>query len=71
VPAEAVSVRAEHVLDLGFWSYTTVIADLVAPVTLRPNWESLAMRWVELDDVERLPLLPDFASTWAELKATL
>lgn len=48
----------------GGWTYTTVyaLADEEPPTT--PNAESLELRWVPLDRVDELPLLPAFADSW-------
>jgi 8-oxo-dGTP diphosphatase len=65
----AMRVYGEFVDDHGGgWSYTTVMADLVADVTLVVQAESLELRWVELDLVEDLTLLPGFARTWPLLR---
>lgn len=67
VPADAVAVRGELSDDHGGWSYVTVIADALSEVTVVPNAESVALRWVEEDDVDQLRLHPGFAATWPEL----
>lgn len=72
VPTEAVAVRFETVLDLGFWSYTTVVAEATArfdPVISDP--ESLDLRWVPADEVDSLPLHPGFAEAWPALRSLL
>lgn len=71
IPPEAVRVIAEHVEDHGPWSYTTVLAELADPATApdpRPtDAESLDVRWVDVDRVAGLPLLPAFAAAWPQL----
>jgi 8-oxo-dGTP diphosphatase len=55
--------------DHGIWSYSTVIA--VASNKLEAhelNDESHEIRWVDFDDVERLPLHPSFAKSWPTLR---
>ena len=72
VPAALLAVRFESVLDLGYWSYTTVVADAAVrfdPVISDP--ESIALRWVPLADVGSLPLHPAFAEAWPGLRARL
>ncbi|MGW8565163.1 NUDIX domain-containing protein [Isoptericola sp. NPDC055881] len=74
VPPRAVHVLGTHVLDHGPWAYTTVLADVapgadVAPAPADP--ESLDVRWVAVDDVATLPLLPAFAAAWPALLARL
>lgn len=72
VPHDAVSPMFESVFDLGFWSYTTVVVRvdrLFAPIVA--DAESVALRWVAIDEVDALPLHPGFASSWPELRARL
>jgi 8-oxo-dGTP pyrophosphatase MutT (NUDIX family) len=72
VPAEAVAPRFESVLDLGVWSYTTVVGDVVAPFDpVISDPESHALAWVPIDEVDRLPLHPGFAGSWVALRAAL
>ncbi|WP_354002507.1 NUDIX hydrolase [Agromyces larvae] len=69
VPAELVEVRFSTVLDLGFWSYTTVVADVVRrfdPVA--GDAESIELRWTPADEVALLPLHPRFAEAWPALR---
>ena len=72
VPPEMLTVLFDSVHDLGFWSYTTVVArvdELFAPVL--GDAESIELRWVAIGDVETLPLHPGFASSWPRLRAQL
>lgn len=72
VPAEGVRVIHESVSDLGFWSYTTVVAEATEffePVIA--DAESAALDWVALDDVAGLPLHPGFAASWNVLREYL
>lgn len=72
VPATLLTVRFTSVLDLGYWSYTTVVADAsewFAPVISDP--ESIALRWVPVDRVDDLPLHPRFAEAWPVLRDRL
>jgi 8-oxo-dGTP diphosphatase len=72
VPAEALDVRFTTVLDLGYWSYTTVVADATerfTPVVSDP--ESIALRWVAVAEVDELPLHPRFAESWPVLRSRL
>jgi hypothetical protein len=60
------------VLDLGYWSYTTVVVRAVRrfePVIADP--ESLELKWVSLDEVDRLTLHPRFAESWPDLRSEL
>jgi 8-oxo-dGTP pyrophosphatase MutT (NUDIX family) len=72
VPADAITVIFTTVLDLDWWSYTTVVAHTVRdfdPVI--GDAESLELRWVGLDEVDSLPLHPGFALAWPDLRAEL
>lgn len=68
VPDGTVSVRFTTVFDLGFWSYTTVVADVLVPFEpVISDPESVALEWVALDRVADLPLHPGFRNSWPEL----
>lgn len=72
VPADALEVLFTSVLDLGFWSYTTVVARAnreFAPVM--GDAESEALSWVAVAEVEALPLHPQFATAWPALRRRL
>lgn len=74
IETEDVEVRTSHVLDHGTWSYTTVVATLRpgAPGAVREaDDESLEVRWVPLEAVAALPLLPAFADAWPGLRERL
>ncbi|CAM5305412.1 NUDIX domain-containing protein [Leifsonia shinshuensis] len=72
VPADAVEVLFTSVLDLGFWSYTTVVAQAVR--AFEPHMadvESIELRWVSVPEVAELPLHPGFGASWPELRSRL
>ena len=72
VPEDAVSFRFESVFDVGVWTYTTVVADVVHPFEpVISDPESHALAWVAPADVETLPLHPSFAASWPALRAAL
>ncbi|PZE76696.1 NUDIX hydrolase [Curtobacterium sp. MCBD17_019] len=72
VPAAALRIRHTSVLDLGFWTYTTVVARAVHPFRAEVgDRESLALDWVPVDDVEGLPLHPGFGASWPALRGVL
>jgi 8-oxo-dGTP diphosphatase len=72
VPAELVSVLFTSVLDLGFWSYTTVVVEASEPFEpIIGDAESMELRWVPVDDVDALPLHPGFGASWLALRARL
>jgi len=67
-PPDALAPRATSVLDLGFWSYTTVIADVITPFEpYISDYESQALEWVPIEKVAELPLHPGFADSWPAL----
>ena len=70
VPSGLLVVRFTSVLDLGYWSYTTVVADATErfePVVSDP--ESIELRWIAVDRVVELDLHPRFAESWPTLAA--
>jgi 8-oxo-dGTP pyrophosphatase MutT (NUDIX family) len=72
VPPDLVTVLGTSVFDLGYWSYTTVLARaerLFTPVI--GDAESEAVRWVPFDDVAGLPLHPGLERDWPELRGRL
>lgn len=72
VPADAVRARFESVLDLGIWTYTTLVADVTTPFEpVISDPESVALAWVPVDEVTDLPLHPGFAASWPVLRQAL
>lgn len=72
VPDGAVRARFTSVLDLGIWSYTTVIADVDVPFEpVISDPESVALEWVPVDEVDDRPLHPGFAAAWPALRELL
>ena len=72
VPANLVRVLFESLLDLDYWTYTTVVVEALEffePVI--GDAESLEVKWVTLDEVSELPLHPGFAASWAALRERL
>ena len=54
--------------DHGDWKYETVIARAAAELVAHEvNDESHEVRWVAIEKVDELPLLPSFAKSWPEL----
>jgi 8-oxo-dGTP pyrophosphatase MutT (NUDIX family) len=69
VEPESVRAEAGWTEDHGGWAYTTVIASATADLLPRPvGGESVAVRWVAVDEVDRLPLHPGFAGRWPMLR---
>lgn len=72
VPPGSLRLDYTSVLDLGFWSYVTVVARVTAPFSPEiGDRESLELRWVPADAVTDLPLHPGFAAAWPSLRADL
>jgi 8-oxo-dGTP diphosphatase len=69
VDARRVRVRGELVdrpCD-DTWSYTTVVADAAAPLSVQPNHESAELAWIPGPAVAGLDLHPAFAASWPTL----
>ena len=72
VPPEALRSIGHHVVDLGVWSYTTVIAQVISPFdAVIGDQESVELAWVELARVTDLDLHPAFAAAWPALLQVL
>jgi 8-oxo-dGTP pyrophosphatase MutT (NUDIX family) len=72
VPEGSVRPRLLGVLDLGYWSYTTLVADVIAPFEpVISDPESLALSWVPVDEIDGYPLHPGFADSWVGLRRLL
>ncbi|MFT4306838.1 MAG: NUDIX hydrolase [Microbacterium sp.] len=72
VPADAVRPRLVSVLDLGYWAYSTVVADVTTPFEpVISDPESVELSWVAVDAVASYPLHPAFAEAWDRLRALL
>jgi 8-oxo-dGTP diphosphatase len=72
VPDGAIRPRLLSVLDLDYWSYTTLVGDVVAafePTISDP--ESHALGWVPVGEVDQRPLHPGFADAWPRLRRLL
>jgi len=72
VPSALLVILEETVLDLGYWSYTTVVAEATEefePVIA--DAESAELRWVAVDEVDALELHPGFAAAWPNLRKSL
>lgn len=72
VPVDQVRVIETSLLDLGFWSYTTVLG--IADEFFQPevtDLESAALEWVPLDQVGNRELHPGFGQAWPTLHERL
>ncbi|MGZ0711126.1 NUDIX domain-containing protein (plasmid) [Coraliomargarita sp. W4R53] len=72
VPDVAVRPRFISVFELDYWSYATVVADVVTPFEpVISDPESYELLWVPVDDVASYPLHPAFEQSWAQLRPLL
>ncbi len=72
VPDAATRPRLLSVLDLGYWSYTTLIADVIRPFEPKiSDPESRELAWVPVTEVDERPLHPGFAASWEQLRGVL
>lgn len=72
VPHAAIRPRLLSVLDLGYWSYTTLVGEVTEPFEpVISDPESRELAWVPIDQVAERPLHPGFASSWQQLRAAL
>jgi 8-oxo-dGTP pyrophosphatase MutT (NUDIX family) len=72
VPTALLRPRFLSLLDLRWWSYSTVVAgadEYFDPVI--GDAESIEVRWIPVDDVAALPLHPGFAERWPQLRGDL
>jgi 8-oxo-dGTP pyrophosphatase MutT (NUDIX family) len=72
VPRALLRVITTSVLDLGFWSYTTVIVESMEhfePVIA--DAESRELRWVPVVEVDGMMLHPAFGEAWPSLRGSL
>ncbi len=72
VPEELLEAIDEFIIDLGFWSYTTVIARTVEHFEpVENDQESIDLQWVKRTQVEELELHPRFGQNWPHLRDLL
>jgi len=53
------------------WTYTTVVVEVDEPFGSSLNFETDAVDWFHLDQVDQLPLHFGFASAWPHLRAII
>ncbi len=53
------------------WAYTTVVVEVGERFGRSTNFETDAVAWFGLDEVERLPLHAGFAAAWPHLSAII
>ncbi|WP_190988257.1 NUDIX domain-containing protein [Pseudarthrobacter sulfonivorans] len=72
VPADGVDVLFTSVLDVGYWTYTTVAVLVIEPFEpVISDPESLELQWVPLGEMGRKELHPGFAQAWPHLQPRL
>lgn len=72
LPPAQVDVLFTSVLDLGYWSYTTVVVTVTEPFDpVISDPESIELLWIPLEDVVDKELHPGFAAAWPALRARL
>ncbi|GAA5209460.1 NUDIX hydrolase [Microbacterium kyungheense] len=72
VPHAAIRPRVLSVFDLGYWSYTTVVGDVVEPFEpIISDPESRELAWVPVEVVVDYPLHPGFAASWERLQSLI
>lgn len=68
-PPEPWRLLGEHVFaPAADWSYTTAVIEVADRFGASVNFETDAVRWCVLGEVEDLPLHPGFASAWPHLR---
>jgi 8-oxo-dGTP pyrophosphatase MutT (NUDIX family) len=72
VPPENVRVLFTSVFDVGYWTYTTVVAETMAPFDPAiSDPESLELQWVPIERVAGKELHPGFGAAWPGLRRRL
>lgn len=72
VPSGSLTPLLTSVLDLGVWTYTTLVARVATPFEpVIADPESTALEWVPVDAVDDLFLHPGFAGSWPMLRGLL
>ncbi len=64
-------LHGQHLEDHRTWTYITVVATAPSRLPVVPERESVALRWVPVDDVEALSLHPAFGRNWPVLRSML
>ncbi|WP_091557650.1 NUDIX domain-containing protein [Arthrobacter sp. ok362] len=72
VPPENVRVLFTSVFDVGYWTYTTVVAETLEPFDAAiSDPESLELQWVPVERVNDKELHPGFGASWPGLRRRL
>jgi len=68
VPADG-QLLGQYIFDPApEWQYTTVVVEVDEPFGLSMNFESEAVAWVPVGDVEDYALHPGFAAAWPHVR---
>jgi len=69
IPPEPVRLLGEHVFAPALeWSYTTVVVEVPEPFGRPLNFETEAVEWVPVADVDHRPLHAGFAAAWPHVR---
>ncbi len=72
VVVSSLNLLATHVFDVGYWSYTSVLAEVTEPFEpVIGDAESLELAWLTFEQVEGLDLHPGVARMWPALRERL
>ena len=72
VPPGNLQVLFTSVFDVGYWSYTTVVALALQPFEAAiSDAESIELQWVGIDGVGGKELHPGFAAAWPGMRSRL
>lgn len=72
VPPDALDLLFSRVVDLGFWRYTSLVAETTRTIEARiTDEESAGLAWVAPSELDRLKLHPGFGSSWPVLRTQL
>lgn len=71
-PPEGWTVIGEYVFTPATdWTYTTVVVEVSHAFGASRNFETDAVAWMPLDEVEGLPLHAGFAAAWPHVRAII
>lgn len=70
-PAPLVVLGAYEFVPATDWRYTTLVVEVPHRFGTSMNFETDAVAWIRLDDVEARPLHPGFAASWPHLRAII
>ncbi len=69
-PPDGARLIGEHVFAPATdWTYTTVVVQVDGPFGAALNFETETVEWLTVEQVDRRPMHPGFASAWPHLRA--